>query len=188
MGAKTEVRKCIECGEDKEHTKSQWYQRGGKCAECFFVLPCRVCGEAVSFHELVHESGAYDPQAWRSVKKRVARHGAIHEECRVHEKLGRLEERRQAGSRYDYHAGLSNRLASEWSLAVRERDNHTCQSCGSQEELEAHHIAPKELYPYLAAHVPNGITLCRPCHGNSTGVHGIGEPINELVAGLRAQL
>jgi len=64
----------------------------------------------------------------------------------------------------------------EWSLAVRERDGHTCQVCGIKAGeltkngkpvvLNAHHIISKEcvFYDFLKLDLNNGITLCQSCH------------------------
>lgn len=61
----------------------------------------------------------------------------------------------------------NQRKSRNWSLAVRERDNHTCTQCGATNvDLEAHHvISLKEcLNSELALDVNNGITVCIPCH------------------------
>lgn len=47
---------------------------------------------------------------------------------------------------------------------VLERDNYTCQKCGSTENLEVHHKKPYAKYPKLRTVVSNGITLCKECH------------------------
>jgi hypothetical protein len=64
-----------------------------------------------------------------------------------------------------------------WQLAVRQRDNDTCQYCGiTQDELptessttancflHCHHIKPWREFPKLRYEVSNGITLCPSCH------------------------
>lgn len=48
--------------------------------------------------------------------------------------------------------------------AVLERDNFTCQECGSKEKLECHHLKPQCDYPELALDIDNCITLCHECH------------------------
>lgn len=53
---------------------------------------------------------------------------------------------------------------SIWSQEVLSRDNHTCQYCGSTENLHAHHVKPKKLFPYEALDPDNGITFCQECH------------------------
>lgn len=56
------------------------------------------------------------------------------------------------------------RALQAWSLAVKTRDNFTCQWCGSKYDHEAHHILWKSLFPFESLEVSNGITLCESCH------------------------
>jgi 5-methylcytosine-specific restriction endonuclease McrA len=51
-----------------------------------------------------------------------------------------------------------------WRKQVKERDNHMCQICGTNEDLHAHHIKPKSSFPELRHTLSNGITLCQTCH------------------------
>ena len=52
----------------------------------------------------------------------------------------------------------------DWSTMIKERDNYTCQICGSTEKsLIAHHIEPVVCNPIESADIDNGITLCEEC-------------------------
>lgn len=52
-----------------------------------------------------------------------------------------------------------------WGAAVRERDGHICQRCGTDKgRMDAHHIKPWRTHPELRFDLANGITLCRTCH------------------------
>ena len=57
----------------------------------------------------------------------------------------------------------------DWRQEVLERDNFTCQLCGSQERPEAHHIYKYSEYPDRRFDVDNGIVLCHWCHRKVTG-------------------
>lgn len=53
----------------------------------------------------------------------------------------------------------------EWSRRVLERDDFTCQVCGSRGvSLHAHHLAPYKSHRDLRTNVENGTTVCQPCH------------------------
>jgi len=62
--------------------------------------------------------------------------------------------------------GRSNRTADkDWQLAVRERDDYTCQRCGKQEDhIHTHHVAPRSIRPDLIHDIDNGKCLCAHCH------------------------
>ena len=51
-----------------------------------------------------------------------------------------------------------------WARDVKERDDNVCCCCGSTEELHAHHIFYKGIFPELAYVQNNGVTLCKSCH------------------------
>lgn len=51
-----------------------------------------------------------------------------------------------------------------WARAVIGRDAATCQHCGSQDHLHAHHIKPFAEFPELRWDIGNGLTLCAQCH------------------------
>ncbi len=60
---------------------------------------------------------------------------------------------------------MSNKRSKEhrWAQkAGKKRDRYTCQICGSQENVEGHHIF--EFSIGGAPHKDNIITLCRDCH------------------------
>lgn len=53
-----------------------------------------------------------------------------------------------------------------WRNKIYERDNYTCQHCGTKKSggFNAHHIKSWANYPNLRFKVGNGITLCINCH------------------------
>ena len=63
---------------------------------------------------------------------------------------------------YKHGETYKNRL---WRTAVFERDNYTCQKCGTRGHyLNAHHLKEQSIYKELKYTLENGITFCRPCH------------------------
>ena len=53
---------------------------------------------------------------------------------------------------------------------MRLRDGGKCVVCGGTFNiwrLQAHHIKPKALYPFLEHRLDNGVTVCTGCHMGS---------------------
>jgi 5-methylcytosine-specific restriction endonuclease McrA len=59
---------------------------------------------------------------------------------------------------------ISQRTLHAWAVQVKERDCYTCRDCGATDNLHAHHIWPKMVFPEHALDVVNGTTLCEACH------------------------
>lgn len=57
----------------------------------------------------------------------------------------------------------------EWRKSVMERDRFTCQDCGTNGYLQAHHIIPFSEDYSRAFDVDNGKTVCVSCHEK---IHG----------------
>ena len=52
---------------------------------------------------------------------------------------------------------------TNWKRMVMERDDWTCQNCGTNQHLDAAHIVPRTVKA-TRDDVANGVTLCRNCH------------------------
>jgi hypothetical protein len=55
-------------------------------------------------------------------------------------------------------------IHTAWARMVKHRDEYTCTNCGSQENLEAHHIIQYKDSEKLRYCIDNGVTLCNKCH------------------------
>ncbi len=55
-----------------------------------------------------------------------------------------------------------------WKRVIVKRDK-ICQVCGSDKNLEAHHIFHREFFPLLSFSEGNGILLCEDCHNETHG-------------------
>ena len=53
---------------------------------------------------------------------------------------------------------------NDWAYMVKDRDKHTCQRCGDNKNLVAHHIEGLNLNPIESADIDIGITLCKKCN------------------------
>lgn len=51
----------------------------------------------------------------------------------------------------------------KWANKIKSRDG-SCQCCGGNDKLEAHHIHPLSKFPDLGLEEGNGIALCHKCH------------------------
>lgn len=68
----------------------------------------------------------------------------------------------------DLHDRNSQRY-KDWRISVFQRDKYRCQKCGTQKDIQAHHIKSWKKNKDLRYVVSNGITLCRKCHLEAHG-------------------
>jgi len=77
-----------------------------------------------------------------------------------------------------FKPATSREVQPQLRKLVLERDNWTCQKCGSTDELHCHHIDPVVNNPIESADVDNCITYCVECHKEAHQQDGCG--YNEL--------
>lgn len=58
----------------------------------------------------------------------------------------------------------------KWKIAVFDLDDWKCINCDSTSNLQAHHVKKYRDHGSLRLDVGNGITLCRKCHWETTGI------------------
>jgi hypothetical protein len=76
--------------------------------------------------------------------------------------------RERAGGVFQYEIDVKRTHLPEykaWRQAVFKKDGYRCSTCGATGYLEAHHVLSWAKHPDQRYVVSNGITLCRPCHG-----------------------
>lgn len=72
---------------------------------------------------------------------------------------------------------------AQWRTNIYERDNYTCQCCGTQGgwgvRLNAHHISGWNIDKENRTNVDNGVTLCEDCHNLFHKLYGYGNNTKE---------
>ena len=65
-----------------------------------------------------------------------------------------------------YYNKRVNSSLINWAHQVKKRDGYRCVICGSETDVQAHHIIPMQNDPdrRYAYRIGNGVTLCRKCH------------------------
>lgn len=93
---------------------------------------------------------------------------------------------------YNWAGGVSKERRNEWTyqrawaVAVKRRDNYTCQACGYASKgsrMHAHHVWSYAAFPEKRFDVDNGITLCHACH-RAPGVHKTPDNLLDLLPHL----
>ena len=85
-------------------------------------------------------------------------------------KKGKLSNAYRHGKSKEYQLIRGSKKFIEWRYKVKQRDDWTCQKCGTKSGngkrvyLEAHHKKSFARFPKLRFDVSNGITLCKSCH------------------------
>lgn len=149
IGLKLKEKQCERCNKLYMPTSNTqtW------CNECLTKI-CEYCGK---------------PYRLRS-KTHINRSHYCSVECRQNDwkikMIGENSPNYKGGICKERHLAMSRQDYKDWRKAVFERDNYTCQVCGSKvsNTLNAHHIKPYKDYPKLRLDVNNGITVCKKCH------------------------
>ena len=97
----------------------------------------------------------------------------------------------RGANHYNWKGGVSSVNARarnstyyrEWRLAVFERDNYICQTCGQLGGyLQSHHLESFAKNLALIFDVSNGLTLCADCHSKLPGHHNVKNAYKRQVA------
>ena len=124
-----------------------------------FVRDCPGCGEELSYSSKSNLTRAI------KLNKKCNSCSKIDNPSKAHLGKNFTEEHRYNLSISHGGTGKTRKWPRHgtWAKRVKERDG-CCQKCSSTENLHAHHLIPKALFPQNAYVVSNDITLCKDCH------------------------
>ena len=132
------------------------YELVGEYIACIKPISVRhtICGHVFStrIHDFV-DKGCRCPQCY------------IADKCK---ELGiSIEEWGKDGDR-------NNRKLQKWGTKVKKRDSKKCVICGSNKNLNAHHLNGYHWDIENRDNVDNGVTLCEACHHGFHDIYGRG--------------
>lgn len=92
------------------------------------------------------------------------------EDCIINEKTLKLppKKRRKKVKKQTYEEFLKSPYWRKIRILILKRDNNSCRSCGSSEELHIHHLTYEHHLKELD-NLDDLITLCKQCHND---IHG----------------
>ncbi len=67
----------------------------------------------------------------------------------------------------------------KWSCEVKELASYTCDCCGSNDDMHAHHLESWMVNESLRRELSNGVCLCQSCHVAFHKAYGFGENTTE---------
>lgn len=131
------------------------------------VLIDFICGKIYDFIYIP------DPIEQKNYKKAyIKAYGKVYRQTETFKAAQRLWQRSDIGRasrrRYYLNLKLANKTASirtltAWAIQVKKL-HPRCDWCLTVDDLEAHHVKEKFLYPELALDINNGQTLCKKHH------------------------
>lgn len=149
-----ETKECLVCGKKFSALKSKKrvccsVRCAAKYIESKVAIKCKECGK--TFFKKLSKSGKTHFCSKRCYSKWCI-------------------ENWRGDNNHNWRGGSSRYRGENWieqRTKARERDNHTCQNCGTDSDLQVHHIIPFKFFDnYIEANRLKYLkTLCRKCHG-----------------------
>jgi len=155
-----------ECGIEKLYCKKM-------CSSCYYKdydksrrnKVTRRINANKRYHKDIEKSRQYDRdlRSKNIVKFRLRENAwkKAHPEVSLRNNINYMS---KLGKIFDMNSSEYLHAFQSWSLTIKKLDNYMCKNCDSTENLNAHHIQPKSLFPELSLDLDNGITLCVDCH------------------------
>jgi endogenous inhibitor of DNA gyrase (YacG/DUF329 family) len=188
---KREARTCTVCGKKIERQPSQFKKYALCSPECNSIFQSeRISGERHFSYNSVKRTCEVCGKEFAEPKSRVeiGKGRFCSRKCKYIYFSKHFEEFRNP----NWKGGSTNYRGPNWEeqrKKAMQRDNFTCQLCGSTDKLQVHHIRPYRVFngDYKKANaLTNLITLCLSCHlkieprikpnGNTEVTGGIKEP------------
>lgn len=141
------------------------------CGKCFEVFPCRLnkvcsrqCADVIRRKKVSRICGTCGA-TFMIAPSHFKYHKGVGKYCsRPCSYQGIIETTRTKPIKDKYQRSWRTDDV-RWKLAVRVKDNYTCQRCGKHDQyIHAHHVAPRSRRPDLIREVSNGKCLCASCH------------------------
>ena len=144
-----------------------------KITEKNYFKNCPRCGKEQGYkHRACRDRAAKLNRLCGSCSNREKATGKTHTAEHKANMLAAKQKKRDACTEmYGEKSSLSSGHGKikKWAKAVKTRDSYTCVRCdtvGSGQHINAHHIVPKAYFAEKAFDISNGITLCNSCHKN----------------------
>lgn len=149
------------------------------------LCSCDICGRENNVrYQSLHKSSKYVCSYCTSsinIKKSKSRKNIKHtEESKLKMRINHRDFNGSKNPNYNHNISIEERKhrrnepgKNRWRKNVLQRDNYTCQKCGSNKNLQAHHINNWKHFKEQRTDTNNGITLCQNCHKQIHHIFGL---------------
>lgn len=159
--------KCTVCGSETYRYPSQVKKNYRYCSKkCWYAIMEVSPSQIMALHKNRSKRDYSNTMARKKLGESIKK---AYKEGRLKPRYGSDNNLWKGGIASLQNSLRQTSVYKEWRKQVYERDNYSCQKCGTNKDLHAHHIKEFSKYPDLRYEVSNGLTVCRTCHGK---IHG----------------